>query len=142
MLFRTAVFLFGFGFIALSVGFALAYHTVKIPDANAFVNSQTTIFQYADGSEMGRIGSENRTIVKLANIPLNFRHAVMAAEDRNFYSEKAFSPTGIARALWNDLKGGALQGGSTITQQYAKTAFLSPTRSIQRKIKELVIAIK
>jgi len=142
VLFRTAVFLFGFGFIALSVGFALAYHTVKIPDANAFVNSQTTIFQYADGSEMGRIGSENRTIVKLANIPLNFRHAVMAAEDRNFYSEKAFSPTGIARALWNDLKGGALQGGSTITQQYAKTAFLSPTRSIQRKIKELVIAIK
>ncbi len=142
VLFRSAVFICGFGFIALSIGFAWAYHTVKIPDANAFVNSQTTIFQYADGSEMGRIGSENRTIVKLANIPLNVRHAVMAAEDRNFYSERAFSPTGIARALWNDIKGGALQGGSTITQQYAKTAFLSPTRSIQRKIKELVIAIK
>ena len=132
----------GFGFILLASGIAYAYFTVKIPDPNAFVNSQTTIIQYADGSELGRMGSENRTIVKLANIPLNVRHAVMAAEDRNFYSERAFSPTGIARALWNNLKGGSLQGGSTITQQYAKTAFLTPTRSIQRKIKELVIAIK
>jgi membrane peptidoglycan carboxypeptidase len=132
----------GLGFITLSVGFAFAYFTVKIPDANAFVNSQTTIIKYADGSELGRIGSENRTIVKLANIPIQVRHAVMAAEDRNYYNERAFSPTGVIRALWNDLKGGSLQGGSTITQQYAKTAFLTPTRSIKRKIKELVIAIK
>ena len=139
---RITIFLAGFGFILLASGIAYAYFTVKIPDPNAFVNSQTTIIQYADGSELGRMGSENRTIVKLANIPLNVRHAVMAAEDRNFYSERAFSPTGIARALWNNLKGGSLQGGSTITQQYAKTAFLTPTRSIQRKIKELVIAIK
>ena len=139
---RSSIFLGGIGFILASVGFAYAYFTVKIPDANAFVNSQSTIIQYADGSEIGRIGSENRTIIKLANIPLDVRHAVMAAEDRNFYSEHAFSPTGIARAIYNNLRGGALQGGSTITQQYAKTAFLTPTRSIQRKIKELIIAVK
>lgn len=88
------------------------------------------------------MGSENRTIVPLARIPLNVRRAVLAAEDRNFYSERAFSPTGILRAIVNNLRGGALQGGSTITQQYAKTAFLTPERNIQRKIKELVIAIK
>ena len=66
----------------------------------------------------------------------------MAAEDRGFYSNRAFSITGIARAIFNNLKGGSLQGGSTITQQYAKTAFLNPSRTIQRKIKELVISIK
>ena len=139
---RSAIFLAGFGFIAGATLFAFAYFTVSVPDANAFVNSQSTIIQYSNGEEIGRIGSENRQIVPLAKIPLNVRHAVLAAEDRGFYSNRAFSVTGIARAVLNNLKGGSLQGGSTITQQYAKTAFLSPERTVQRKIKELVIAIK
>ena len=139
---RAGIFLAGFGFIAGSTLFAFAYFTVSIPDANAFVNSQSTIIQYSNGEEIGRIGSENRQIVPLAQIPLNVRHAVLAAEDRGFYSNRAFSVTGIARAVFNNLRGGSLQGGSTITQQYAKTAFLTPERTIQRKIKELVIAIK
>ena len=141
-LIRIAVFGAGIGFIVFVLGFAYAYFTVSIPDPNSFVNSQSTIIQYADGSEAGRLGSENRRIVPLANIPLNVRHAVMAAEDRNFYSESVVSPLGIARALFNNLKGGSLQGGSTITQQYAKTAFLSPERTITRKVKELVISLK
>jgi len=139
---RAAIFLAGFGFIAGSTLFAFAYFTVSVPDANAFVNSQSTIIQYSNGEEIGRIGSENRQIVPLAKIPMNVRHAVLAAEDRGFYSNRAFSITGIARAVLNNLRGGSLQGGSTITQQYAKTAFLTPERTIQRKIKELVIAIK
>jgi membrane peptidoglycan carboxypeptidase len=88
------------------------------------------------------VGTQNRQIIPLSQIPLNIRHAVLAAEDRGFYSNRAFSVTGIARAIFNNLKGGSLQGGSTITQQYAKTAFLTPSRTIQRKIKELVISIK
>jgi membrane peptidoglycan carboxypeptidase len=139
---RLAILGAGFSFVAGVFVFGFAYFTVSIPDPNAYVNSQSTIIQYADGSEIGRIGSENRTVVTLAEIPEQVRNAVMAAEDRGFYSNRAFSPTGIARALWNNLRGGSLQGGSTITQQYAKTAFLTPERSIQRKIKELVIAIK
>jgi membrane peptidoglycan carboxypeptidase len=106
------------------------------------VNSQSTIIQYSNGEEIGRVGTQNRQIVPLAKIPLNVRHAVLAAEDRGFYSNRAFSVTGILRAVLNNLKGGSLQGGSTITQQYAKTAFLTPSRTIQRKIKELVISIK
>ena len=141
-LIRTTIFLGGFGFIAAAVLFALAYFTVEIPDANAYVNSQSTIIQYSNGAEIGRVGTQNRQIVPLAKIPLNVRHAVLAAEDRGFYSNRAFSVTGIARAIINNLKGGSLQGGSTITQQYAKTAFLTPSRTIQRKIKELVISIK
>jgi membrane peptidoglycan carboxypeptidase len=139
---RLAILGAGFSFVAGVFVFGFAYFTVSIPDPNAYVNSQSTIIQYADGSEIGRIGSENRTVVTLAEIPMQVRNAVMAAEDRGFYSNRAFSPTGIARAVWNNLRGGSLQGGSTITQQYAKTAFLTPERSIQRKIKELVIAIK
>jgi len=142
LLIRAAIFLGGFGFVAGSTLFAIAYFTVSIPDPNAYVNSQATIIQYSNGEEIGRIGAQNRTIVSLTKIPLHLREAVMAAEDRDFYTNKAFSPIGILRALKNNLLGGPLQGGSTITQQYAKTAFLTSERTIQRKIKELVIAIK
>lgn len=142
LLIRAAIFLGGFGFVAGSTLFAIAYFTVSIPDPNAYVNSQATIIQYANGEEIGRMGAQNRTIVSLTKIPIHLREAVMAAEDRDFYSNKAFSPVGILRALKNNLLGGPLQGGSTITQQYAKTAFLTSERTIQRKIRELVIAIK
>jgi membrane peptidoglycan carboxypeptidase len=140
---RIAVLIAGFGFVFGVFAFAFAYFTVSIPDPNAYVNSQSTIIQYADGSEIGRIGSENRTVVTLAEIPLTVRNAVMAAEDRNFYTNKAFSITGLAQAVFdNVITLGKGRGGSTITQQYAKTAFLTPERSIVRKVKELVIAIK
>lgn len=142
LLFRTAIFAGGLGFVALAGLFSIAYFTVSIPDPNSFVNSQATIIQYSNGVEIGRLGAQNRTNVPLARIPLNVRRAVLAAEDRNYYSEQAFSIPGILRAVLNNLRGGALQGGSTITQQYAKTAFLTPDRNIQRKVKELVISIK
>ena len=143
-LIRAGVFLAGFGFVAGATLFAFAWFTVSIPDPNAYVNSQSTIIQYSNGSEIGRIGTQNRQILPLSKIPLRLRNAVMAAEDRNFYSNRAFSATGIARALLNNLKSGSLngEGGSTITQQYAKTAFLTPSRTVQRKIKELVISLK
>ena len=143
-LIRAGIFLAGFGFVAGATLFAFAWFTVSIPDPNAYVNSQSTIIQYSNGSEIGRIGSQNRQVLPLAKIPLRLRYAVMAAEDRNFYSNRAFSATGIARALLNNLKSGSLngEGGSTITQQYAKTAFLTPSRTVQRKIKELVISLK
>ncbi len=139
---RGAIFTIGSGFVVATYLFAFAYFTVSIPDPNQYVNSQATVIQYADGSEIGRVGAENRTSVQLASVPIRVRHAIMAAEDRTFYTEHAFSPSGILRALWHNLQGGSLQGGSTITQQYAKTAFLSPQRSVKRKIKEIVIAVK
>ncbi len=143
-LFRTGIFLGGFGFIAGSTLFALAWFTVSIPDPNEYVNSQSTIIQYSNGAEIGRVGTQNRQILPIAKIPLNLRNAVLAAEDRNFYSNQAFSVTGIGRALINNLRSGNLtgEGGSTITQQYAKTAFLTSSRTIERKVRELVIAMK
>ncbi|MEY3973394.1 MAG: hypothetical protein RJA71_706 [Actinomycetota bacterium] len=144
LLIRAGVFIAGFSFVAGATLFAFAWFTVSIPDPNAYVNSQSTIIQYSNGAEIGRIGTQNRQILPLAKIPLKLRNAVMAAEDRDFYSNRAFSATGIARALLNNIRSGDLNsaGGSTITQQYAKTAFLTPSRTIQRKIKELVISLK
>ncbi len=140
---RLGVLALGFSFVAGVFLFGFAYFTVSIPDPNAYVNSQSTIIQYVDGSEIGRIGSENRTVVTLAEIPLHVRNSVMAAEDRSFYSNRAISPIALAAAVWDNLITlGKGRGGSTITQQYAKTAFLTPERSIQRKVKELVISIK
>jgi membrane peptidoglycan carboxypeptidase len=142
-LIRGTIFTLGFGFVSGSVLFALAWFTVDIPDPNAYVNSQATVIQYSNGQEIGRIGAQNRQILPLAKIPLRLRYAVMAAEDKNFYSNRAFSVTGLAQAIAdNVITLGKGRGGSTITQQYAKTAFLTPERSIQRKVKELIISLK
>lgn len=122
--------------------FTFAYFNTDIPDPNEYVNSQATIIQYSSGDEIGRIGAQNRTIIPLAKIPLDLRHAVLAAEDKSFYSQGAFNPIAILRGAINTAIGRGLQGGSTITQQYAKTAFLTADRTIQRKIRELIIAIK
>ncbi|MEI8214641.1 MAG: penicillin-binding protein, partial [Actinomycetota bacterium] len=72
-LIRAGIFLAGFGFVAGTVLFALAWFTVGIPDPNAYVNSQSTIIQYSNGAEIGRIGSENRQILKMSKIPLRLR---------------------------------------------------------------------
>ncbi|MDH8276069.1 biosynthetic peptidoglycan transglycosylase, partial [Klebsiella pneumoniae] len=66
----------------------------------------------------------NRVDVNLSQVPMHVRQAVIAAEDRNFYSNPGFSFTGFARAVKNNLFGGDLQGGSTITQQYVKNALV------------------
>jgi len=119
-----------------------AYISVKIPNPNDFTTGQATIIQFADGTEIGRLGAQNRVSVPLARVPLQVREAVMAAENRTFYTDHAVNPLGILRALYHDLRGGSLQGGSTITQQYAKTAFLTSARTPTRKLKELIISIK
>ena len=84
LLIRAGVFIAGFSFVAGATLFAFAWFTVSIPDPNAYVNSQSTIIQYSNGAEIGRIGTQNRQILPLAKIPLKLRYAVMAAEDRDF----------------------------------------------------------
>lgn len=86
---------------------------------------------------------ETRTIVPFSQMPQYLKDATISIEDENFYNEPAFDWRGIARAaLVNLTRGGIFQGGSTITQQLARNAFLKPERTFLRKIKELVLAIK
>ena len=86
---------------------------------------------------------EDREVVPYDAIPPVLIHAVVSAEDKDFFNHGGVDPFGIARALYRDLRGeGAQQGGSTITQQYVKTAFLTPERSLSRKAREAVMAVK
>jgi penicillin-binding protein 1B len=85
---------------------------------------------------------EERRPVLLDQLPDPVVKAVLAAEDSGFYLHPGVSPTGIARALWVDLKGGEMeQGGSTITQQLVKNVYLSNRRTLSRKAKEALIAM-
>jgi penicillin-binding protein 1C len=84
---------------------------------------------------------QNRTLVPLRDIPVLVQEATISIEDKDFYKHKGVDPIGgIARALKQDLSGGSLQGGSTITQQLVKTLLLSPERTVTRKIKEIILA--
>lgn len=131
------------GFLGLVVLCAAVYAGTDIPSPSSVVTAQTTVITYADGAEMGRIGAQNRRSVALRTVPADVQHAVLAAEDRNYYSEPGISPRGIVRAIWVDLRGGsAVQGGSTITQQYAKNAYLTQQKTVSRKFREIFYAVK
>jgi 1A family penicillin-binding protein len=86
--------------------------------------------------------NENRSIVPLDKIPLQVRLATIASEDSEFYDHPGFSLKGIVRAIIKDIKNGQLNGGSTITQQLVKNALLSPEKTLTRKIREIVLAIR
>ena len=87
---------------------------------------------------------EDRTNVRLEEVPPVLIEAVRSAEDQDFYEHGGIDPAGIGRALYQDLRGtsASRQGGSTITQQYVKNAYLTSERSIVRKVKEAVLAVK
>jgi len=131
------------GFVAVVGTFAVLVARTDVPQPNDVATAQTTIVYWNDGkTELGRFGDANRVSVPLDQVPLAMQHAVLSAEDREFYDEGGFSPKGIGRAIWNNLSGGSVQGGSTITQQYAKNAFLTQDRTFTRKFHELVLAVK
>jgi membrane peptidoglycan carboxypeptidase len=119
------------------------YAATKVPLPSDIDSAQATIIEFSDGSTMGTIAKENRTDIPLADVPQPVRDAILAAEDRGYYKHSGISPTGIARAAFQDVFGrGAKQGGSTITQQYARNKFLTQHRTFARKFREAIIAVK
>jgi penicillin-binding protein 1A len=86
---------------------------------------------------------ERRIFVPLDQIPAVLRDAIIATEDARFYSHYGVDPMGIARAVYQNFRRGRIvEGGSTITQQLAKVLFLTPDRSLERKLKEAVLALE
>jgi membrane peptidoglycan carboxypeptidase len=139
---RAAWALLGMVGLLLAIVF-VAYARIKIPPANASALRQTSQVYYADSkTPLGRFGDTNRVIVPLSQMPVPLRNAVLAAENRTFYTDSGISPRGIARAVWVNLKGGSTQGGSTITQQYVKNYYLTSERTIKRKFREALLSIK
>ncbi|WP_028959166.1 transglycosylase domain-containing protein [Streptomyces sp. UNC401CLCol] len=123
-------------------GFLLGYALVQIPAANALATQQANVYLYADGSVIARDGEVNRENVTLSQISKDAQHAVLAAEDRDFYIESAVDPQAMIRGAWNTVTGKGKQSGSTITQQYVKNYYLRQEQTVTRKVKEFFIAIK
>ncbi|HEY0402941.1 MAG TPA: transglycosylase domain-containing protein [Blastococcus sp.] len=130
--------------VLLGVFVGVVYASTDVPSPDSITTAQTTRVYYSDGTtEMARLGDENRTNVPLAQISDPARKAVLAAENRSFYTDPGISFTGIVRAAWNNVTGGSTQGGSTITQQYVKNAILQNSqKTFTRKFQELFLAIK
>jgi len=85
--------------------------------------------------------NEDRVLVRLNQVPNHLVQALLAMEDRNFQSHHGFDLRGMARAAVNFVRGRGLQGGSTLTQQLVKNFFLTPERTVQRKVTEFIMAV-
>ncbi len=141
--------LFG-GLVALLVlslmgigSFIYLYATTDLPDPHADFQTNTTFIYYADGeTQLGSLMVQNRVSLTYDEIPDVVKESVVAAENRSFWEDPGFSITGILRSVWSIATGGGLQGGSTITQQYIKILYLDSEQTLQRKVRELILAIK
>ena len=94
------------------------------------------------GIEIAQFGAERRQFVPIAEIPAMLQGAVLAIEDTRFEHHIGLDPIGIARAVLANLGGGMRQGASTITQQVARNFFLSPSKTLERKLKEVLLALQ
>lgn len=135
------VALFGI-FFTYSAGLVFVAHQLPSPQNLSSSNSPLTtqIFD-RNGKLLYRIyDGKNRSLVKIEAIPTELVNATIAIEDKNFWAHPGVDLFGISRAGLNFFKGGDLQGGSTITQQLIKNTLLTPERTWQRKLKEVVLA--
>lgn len=141
---RTGATLFVIMLLVAVVGSVWVYslsRDLPEPGTKPKGRDQTSVITDRNGETIAKLFAEqNRTDRKLAEIPLALKQAVVATEDQRFYKHGGVDPLGIVRALWVDVSQGKAHGGSTITQQYVKTAFLSDERTLTRKIKEAMFA--
>jgi penicillin-binding protein 1A len=113
-----------------------------LPTPAPGIESRITRIYDATGKEIGLLRKFDTSIpVTASDIPEVLKQAVVAVEDKRFYSHGGIDPWGALRALWADLRGKrVVQGGSTITQQYVKNVYTSGERTLARKIREAVLA--
>lgn len=103
----------------------------------------TTTVLTGDGQLFGYVGQEMRFPVDLEALPPHITHAFLAAEDASFYEHEGVDPTAVFRAILRNVQAGdVLQGGSTITQQLIKRLVVGPEKSLGRKLKEAVLALR
>ena len=130
---------------SLAGAVVLTYFFFTLPSLdgiNTFNRRPGLTFLAADGAVVATSGDVFAGPVTLNEVPPHLVQAVLATEDRRFYSHFGFDPIGLARALWVGVTTGRFsQGASTITQQLAKIVFLTPERSLRRKIQEFLLAL-
>ena len=147
---RRGFFLAGLMFVLGIAGIGYLFSQVPLPDKDPPLVQTTFLCAddvtsgcNADNALAQLSGGVDRVTVTYDQVPQVLVDAVLSAEDRTYFQHGGVDPVGVARALWADLRGGgAQQGGSTITQQYVKNVYLTKERTVTRKIKEAVLAVK
>jgi len=142
------IFLYLAGAGILAVAGIFLYFAKDLPSANSLdaklVVQSTKIYDRSGQHLLYDVhGEEKRTVITFNQIPDNVKYATIALEDQTFYSHFGVDPKGILRSVFKDvIKGGAAQGGSTITQQFIKQTLLTNEKTITRKIKEVILAVE
>ena len=130
------------------IALVFVYYFITLPSPQDLTNLQvpesTRIFDRTGKIVLYDVhGEYRRTVVPLEEIPDYMVYATIAAEDANFYRHFGFDFRGFVRAFIENIRKGKIsQGGSTITQQFIKNAYLSPERTFTRKIKEVILAVE
>ncbi|MEW5821473.1 MAG: PBP1A family penicillin-binding protein [Cyanobacteriota bacterium] len=137
----------GIAILSINLGHAIAMSAEDLPDVRLLENhkpSETTlIFDINDNLVANIHGDEDRVVVPLEKISKNIQKAVLSTEDDMFYEHHGINLKGIFRAFLINFKSGdSKQGGSTVTQQLVKNLFLTPERTLQRKIAEAILAVR
>ena len=140
----------GFGLVlmvmitGIGCGFLTASMNTKPDLANDILPPASSQIYDINGNEIANVhAAENRRPVKIAQVPRQLQDAFVAVEDNRFYEHAGVDPRGIARALYTNIRGhGVAEGGSTITQQLAKNAYLTQERTLTRKVQEVFLALQ
>ncbi|HSO00508.1 MAG TPA: transglycosylase domain-containing protein, partial [Candidatus Nanopelagicales bacterium] len=127
------------GVVAVALG--IKHYEADLPSTAELKNyrpPQVTRILARDGTLIGELFKERRTIVRIDEIPAHVKLAVLAAEDAAFYEHAGLNYLGMLRALAKNVRAaGKRQGGSTITQQVVKNVLLTPERTFERKAREV-----
>jgi len=135
----SGLFCFAAGLLVLSW---FCYDLPDTSDVQPLDNKPSITILAHDGTMIARYGGLKGDLVAVKKLPPYVGNAVLAIEDRRFYSHPGVDPLGLARAMWVNVKAGRfVQGGSTITQQLAKNLFLTPEKTIRRKVQEALLAL-
>ena len=142
ILFLAGLALIGIALLAIIV--VLAYP--QLPSIEVLTDYQPKIplrIYTADGHLIGEFGEERRALVRIQEVPLTMKQAILAAEDERFYQHPGVDTLGVLRAAYaNFTSGGKRQGASTITMQVARNFFLSSEKTLSRKVYEALLAFK
>jgi len=131
------------GVLALAGAVAWLYPQLPALDKATDYQPRQPLQVYSqDGVSLAQFGSERRQFLPIGQIPKSMQDAVLAVEDSRFREHHGIDLRGLARALLSNLTGGMRQGASTITQQVARTFFLTTRRTLERKLKEALLALK
>lgn len=146
---RVLLFLLKWGLVAAIWGCAalavvLVYYCYDLPDVRQVAQHTrrpAVTLVAADGTRFSRTGELQGAIIEARRLPPHMVNAVLAIEDRRFYSHFGIDIIGLARAVVVNLRHQHVQGGSTLTQQLAKNLFLSGERTLKRKVQEALLAL-